>query len=87
MKKYMIIEDFNPGCSEAIYDRFHSKGRMLPDGLLYIDSWLNKDGDKCFQLMKTHDFSLFQVWIENWKDLGSFEIIELGEKPGAISDA
>ena len=79
----MVIEDFFPGCLEAIYERFHSKGRMLPDGLIYLDSWLCSDGNKCFQLMETENYSLFQEWIEHWKDLGSFEIIELGEKPNS----
>ena len=54
---------------------------MLPDGLFYIDSWLEKDGNRCFQLMETEDPGLFDLWTKNWKDLGSFEIIEIGDKP------
>jgi hypothetical protein len=54
---------------------------MLPAGLIYIDSWLEKDGDRCFQLMETGDPSLLDRWMENWKDLVTFEIIELGDKP------
>jgi len=64
-----------------IYERFHQKGRMLPLGLTYIDSWLTCDGDRCFQLMETDDRSLFKIWTENWNDLVKFEIVELGEKP------
>jgi hypothetical protein len=64
-----------------VYERFEGKGRMLPEGLTYIDSWLEKDGDRCFQLMETHDPSLFDRWMDSWKDLVSFEIVELGEKP------
>ena len=82
MKRYMIIEHFAPGAKAKIYERFHEKGRMLPNGLVYIDSWLEKDGDRCFQLMETNDRSLFDVWVDGWKDLVRFEIIELGEKPG-----
>jgi Domain of unknown function (DUF3303) len=81
MKQYMVIEKFSPGCKETIYERFHRKGRMLPDGLLYLNSWLEKDGNRCFQLMETNDPSLFDVWFENWKDLGTIEVIEIGEKP------
>ena len=81
MKRYMIIEHFAPGAKAKIYERFHQKGRMLPDGLVYIDSWLEKDGDRCFQLMETDDRSLFDAWVDCWKDLVRFEIIELGEKP------
>jgi hypothetical protein len=53
---------------------------MLPDGLGYIDSWLEKDGDRCFQLMETDSPELFETWIASWNDLVSFEVIEL-EKP------
>ena len=81
MNRYMVIEQFAPGTKEKAYERFREKGRMLPEGLVYIDSWLEKDGDRCFQLMETLDRALFDEWMENWKDLVSFEIIELGEKP------
>jgi len=82
MKRYMVIETFAPGMKSKVYERFEEKGRMLPDGLTYIDSWLEKDGDRCFQLMETSDRSLVDQWMEGWKDLVRFEIIELGEKPG-----
>jgi hypothetical protein len=83
MKQYMVIESFLPGCKDKIYERFHQKGRMLPEGLAYVNSWLEKDGDRCFQLMETGDPSLFQVWLNEWKDLVAMEIVELGEKPKA----
>ena len=82
MKRYMVIERFAPGMKSKVYERFEEKGRMLPEGLTYIDSWLEKDGDRCFQLMETNDRSLVDRWTECWKDLVRFEIIELGEKPG-----
>jgi hypothetical protein len=81
MKQYMVIESFFPGCKDRIYECFHEKGRMLPAGLVYVNSWLEKDGDRCFQLMETNDPSLFQVWFEHWKDLAAMEFVELGEKP------
>ena len=81
MKRYMVIERFAPSAKAKIYERLQQKGRMLPNGLVYIDSWLEKDGDRCFQLMETNDRSLFEVWVDGWKDLVRFEIIELGEKP------
>ena len=77
----MVIEHFAPGAKDRVYERFQQKGRMLPDGLVYIQSWLEKDGDRCFQLMETNDPSLFERWTAAWKDLVRFEIIELGEKP------
>jgi Protein of unknown function (DUF3303) len=81
MKQYMVIETFFPDCKPKIYERFHARGRMLPDGLAYLNSWLEQDGDRCFQLMETNDPALFLVRFENWKDLGKIEVIELGEKP------
>ncbi len=81
MKSYMVIETFVPGGKAKIYERFHERGRMLPPGLTYIDSWLAADGKRCFQLMETEDRSLFSAWTEHWNDLVEFEIVELGEKP------
>lgn len=81
MKQYMVIETFLPGCKDKVYERFHQKGRMLPPGLEYVNSWLEKDGHRCFQLMETDDRSLFQSWMEHWKDLVAIEVVELGEKP------
>jgi len=81
MNLYMVIEHFAPGAKEKIYERFHRKGRMLPEGLHYLNSWLEKDGDRCFQLMETNDTRLFDVWFENWKDCGRIEVVEIGEKP------
>jgi len=77
----MVVETFVPGCKAAVYDRFRQRGRMLPNGLFYIDSWLEKDGNRCFQLMEASDPSLFEAWVDCWKDLVRFEIISLGEKP------
>ena len=81
MKQYMVIEHFALDAKENIYRRFREKGRMLPDGLVYIDSWLAKEGDRCFQLMETDDSALFEQWTAHWSDLVRFEIIELGSKP------
>ena len=77
----MVIETFRPGCKEKIYGRFFRQGRMMPEGLEYVNSWLEKEGDRCFQLMETNDPSLFQVWFEHWKDLMEIEVVPLGEKP------
>ena len=75
--RYMVVETFAPGCKEVVYGRFRQKGRMLPSGLSYIDSWLEKDGNRCFQLMETDSPELFEGWIDQWKDLVSFEVTEL----------
>lgn len=80
--KYMVLETFRPGCKARVYERFQEKGRMLPEGLRYIDSWLEKDGDRCFQLMETDSPDLFDQWTVAWSDLVSFEIIELENPDG-----
>ena len=81
MKQFMVIEHFRPGCKRQVYERFAMKGRLLPEGLEYLDSWLEKDGNRCFQLMQTEDPQLFESWIREWSDLVDFEVVELGTKP------
>ena len=81
MPKYMLIETFRENCLDAAYARYHEKGRMLPEGLVYLDSWLTRDGSRCFQLMETNDFELMRQWMKHWDDLVEFDVIELGEKP------
>ena len=73
----MVIETFRTGCKARVYERFEIKGRMLPEGLAYIDSWVEKDGDRCFQLMETEQPELFEKWIAQWSDLVGFEIVEV----------
>jgi hypothetical protein len=72
---YMVIERYGNG-ADAVYERALEKGRMLPDGLEYIDSWVEADRrERCFQLMRAEDPSLFETWISNWSDLADFEIV------------
>ncbi len=82
MKTYMVIESIKPGAVDAVYERFHAKGRMMPPGLFYLNSWLEKGGSRCFQLMETDDARLFADWTMHWTDLVDFEIVEIGDKPG-----
>lgn len=77
----MVIESFKPGKTDEIYARFNERGRMLPDGLKYIDSWLTSDRQKCYQLMTTENPNLFDAWIAQWSDLVDFEVIELIDSP------
>ena len=71
----MVVERYKRG-PEPVYARAEAKGRMLPDGLRYLDSWVVDDVamDRCFQLMEADDESLFDVWIERWADLTEFEV-------------
>jgi hypothetical protein len=70
---YMVVEHFKDVA--AIYRRLREKGRMMPDGLEYVSSWIDADVKICWQLMRTDDESLFGVWIDNWKDLMDFEVV------------
>lgn len=79
--QYMVVEHIRPGGLEAVYERYRRRGRMLPDGLVYVDSWLAADGRRCFQLMHTDDYRLFAAWTARWSDLIDFEIVPLGDKP------
>lgn len=79
--KYMVIETFKPGKTPDVYQRFQVKGRMLPPGLEYLDSWLEENGHRCFQLMETEQSELFDEWFRHWQDLVEFEVVPLGAKP------
>jgi hypothetical protein len=72
---YMVIEHFREGAAPEIYRRFREKGRMAPEGLRYVSSWVDLDYRRCFQVMETDDASLFEAWTRNWDDLGDFEIV------------
>ncbi len=72
---YMVVEHFKEGAAPKIYERFREKGRMMPEGLEYISSWIDLDVKTCYQLMRTEDFALFDRWIDNWRDLMDFEIV------------
>jgi len=73
--QYMIIEKFHEGKVNALYQRFDEKGRMVPDGVKYIDSWIHEDVTICYQLMESRTKELLNNWIERWKDLADFEVI------------
>ncbi|MBX2885541.1 MAG: DUF3303 domain-containing protein [Granulosicoccus sp.] len=75
--QYIVVETFKPGCFEAVYRRFEREGRLLPEGLEYIDSWLTEDHAVCFQLMATEEQALLDTWTSRWTDLVDFEIFPL----------
>jgi len=81
---YMIIERFKEGAAQEIYRRFREKGRMMPEGLGYVSSWIDLDFKVCWQLMQTEDFALFDRWIANWDDLMDFEIVPVRTSAEAV---
>jgi hypothetical protein len=68
----MVVEHFKD--APAVYRRFRERGRMAPDGLVYLSSWVDEQFERCFQLMETHDRSLLDEWIAKWSDLTRFEV-------------
>ena len=72
---FMVVERFKDRNPRPIYQRLEERGRSMPDGLKYIDSWVEPNFDRCFQLMETDDLRLFQKWIAAWSDLIEFEIV------------
>ena len=71
----MVVERYKNRDADAVYRRFRERGRMTPAGLNYLDSWVEPDFDRCFQLMSCESPDLFQEWISQWDDLVDFEII------------
>ena len=72
---FVVIERFTDRDAGAVYRRARDHGRMLPDGLPYVGSWVETNYDRCFQLMECEDERLFQAWTAAWKDLVDFEIV------------
>ena len=65
---------------EPIYERLAERGRMMPEGLVYLDSWIDAtDRSRCFQLMETDDITLFQRWIADWQEVVEFEVVPVVE--------
>jgi hypothetical protein len=72
---FMVIEHFRDGDAVPIYRRFREKGRLAPDGLRYISSWVTTDLKQCFQVMECEDRRLLDAWVSRWDDLVEFEIV------------
>lgn len=72
---YMIIERFRDGDPVPVYRRFRERGRMAPEGLRYVGSWVTTDLSLCYQVMECDERRLLDEWIANWDDLVDFEVI------------
>jgi hypothetical protein len=82
----MVVETFLHGPG-PVYARAAKEGRMLPEGLEYVDSWVSGDLGRCWQLMETDDPSLFEEWISRWEDLADFEVVPVLSSADAASRA
>jgi hypothetical protein len=71
---YMIVEHFKNDDPIPVYRRFRDRGRLAPDGLQYISSWVDEKLAHCFQIMETADRNLLDQWITNWSDIVEFNV-------------
>lgn len=72
---FMIVERFRPGRAPDVYRRFRDRGRMAPEGVRYVSSWVDLGFERCFQVMEADSEELLKTWTANWEDLVDFEII------------
>ena len=82
---FMVVERFRNQDGKAVYRRFRDKGRMTPEGLEFVGSWVSADLDTCFQVMECDDVGLLQSWVAEWSDLIEFEIVPV--QPGKDTGA
>jgi Domain of unknown function (DUF3303) len=80
---FMIIERFKGGDPVPVYRRFREKGRMAPDGVAHVNSWVTPDLSTCFQVMDSPDRERLDQWLERWRDLVDFDVIPVISSPEA----
>ncbi len=82
-KLYMVVEHFKD--APAVYRRFQERGRLAPEGLRYVSSWIDENVERCFQLMETDDRDLLDQWMKNWRDLTDFEVYPVISSEEAVA--
>lgn len=71
---YMVIERFKGGDAAPVYRRFRDHGRLAPEGLSYVSSWVDTNLERCYQLMETDNPLLLDEWMARWSDIVDFEV-------------
>ena len=74
---YMIVERFKNADPIPVYQRFRDRGRLAPDGLQYVSSWVDEAMERCFQIMETSNRDLVDQWIANWSDIVEFDVFPI----------
>lgn len=74
MTLYLVIEHFRNGDAVPVYERFRQRGRLMPEGLSYVNSWITTDLTCCYQVMECDDRALLDRWMEAWQDIVEFEV-------------
>ena len=75
MMLFMVIEHFRNADARPVYDRFRKRGRLAPDGLEYVSSWVTSDLKRCYQVMRCEHRALLDAWMSSWSDIVDFEVI------------
>lgn len=81
---YMIVESFKDQDAIPVYRRFKEHGRLAPEGLTYISSWVDENFKVCFQIMETSDIKLLEQWMANWSDIVDFEVFPIMSSSEAV---
>ena len=81
---YMIIERFKNRDPVPVYRRFRDQGRMAPEGLTYVSSWVTEDMSRCYQVMECDDRRLLEQWMTRWNDVTDFEVIPVVTSAQAV---
>ncbi len=81
---YMVIERFKNRDATPVYDRFRDQGRMTPEGLEYLSSWVDTKLERCFQIMETSDPKFMEEWTAHWSDIVDFEIVPVMSSADAV---
>lgn len=82
--QYMVVEHFKGGDAVPVYRRFRDRGRLAPDGLSYLSSWVDVNLKRCYQLMETDDRDLLDQWLAAWSDLVDFEVHQVMSSAEAV---
>ncbi len=82
---YMVVERFKNGDAVPVYRRFREQGRLAPDGLTYVNSWVSGDLRVCYQVMDAPDRGMLEAWIAAWSDLVDFEVVPVMTSPEAAA--
>jgi len=82
---YMIVESYRGGDPVPVYRRFRDRGRLAPEGLRYLSSWVSADFERCYQLMECDDRELLDRWTAQWSDLVDFEVVPVVTSAQAVA--
>ena len=80
----MIVERFRDGDPVPVYRRFRARGRLAPDGLTYLGSWVTSDLTRCYQVMECADRALIDRWMAEWNDIVDFEVVPVMTSEAAL---